>query len=390
LRRAKAVQRKNLWWFIGAVIVLGIIVGILLIQKPTPEKQVVKIGAILPLTGRFAFMGEPLKKAMDLAVKQINSQDGGIAGKRAEILYADSQGDPKMGVSAAQKLIDVNNVKIITTFLTGVSEAVKPVTEEKRILLIAQTVSPTITKDAKYTIRMHYSFVKEGQLLSEHLLTVGQQPIGFIRSKDPSTSFEVEKIIIPRLREKGFTQIIDETFDVGNKDFKPHVLKMKTEGVKQIGLLGYGNDMLNLLKELKAAGLFSNVRICGNLGFVELPAETPNELSKEVVFTAPPYLIESQKTDAVKRFEEAYRAAYQAETISYSAYYAYDVLYLLKKAIEAARSDEVEELRRILSNESFELMTGIYKFSEDGDAHPPAVLATFKDGHISLFAPSGK
>lgn len=375
------MKKRSLLIGLGGLLL--VIIAIVLFRGQ-PQQQSLKIGAVLPLTGRFAFLGAPIKHAMDLAVDEVNSKSG-IEGRRVELIYSDSQGDPKMGVSAAQKLIDFDKVKIITTFLTGVSEAVKPVAEEKHVLLIAQTVSPSITKDAKYTIRMHYSFVKEGELLSGYLSTNSQVPIGFIRSKDPSTSFEVEKVIIPALANKGITDIIDETFDVGNKDFKPHVLKMKSIGAKQLCLLGYGNDMPNILKELKVTGLLDSAILSGNLGFVELPKETPQELFKDIVFTTPPYLIKLEKNKAIVAFEDAYRSKYNEQTISYSAYYAYDMIYLLKDAFDFTPSDDIESLRRTLSNRTFELMTGAYRFSENGDAHPPAVLATFKEGEIALF-----
>lgn len=344
----------------------------------------IKIGAVIPLTGRFAFMGIPIKNAMDLAVSEIN-ENGGVKGQKIEIIYGDSQGDPKTGVSETQKLINFDKTKIITTFLTGVSEAVKPVTEETKVLLLAQTVSPTITNNANYTIRMHYSFLEEGRILGGHLINIGDEPVGFIRSRDPSTSYEVEKVIIPMLQANGINRIIDETFDVGNKDFKSQVLKIKSEKVKQLCILGYGSDFPNILKELNISGLMETTKISGNLGFIELPKETPEALLKNIVFTTPPFLIASEKSDTVKSFEENYFISFQTEGISYSAYYAYDLIFIIKQVIESASSTDVETLRNIFEHKSFNLMTGTYQFDENGDAHPQVVLGEFKGAEIELF-----
>jgi ABC-type branched-subunit amino acid transport system substrate-binding protein len=359
-----------------------LIVGALVYQGNIKEKTI-RVGAVLPLTGRFAFMGTPIKNAMDLAASEINSS-GGVSGENIEIIYSDSQGDPKTGVSGVQKMIDIDKIKIITTFLTGVANAIKPVTEENQTLLIAQTVSPTIVAQAKYTIRMHYSFIKEGQLLSELLVHVGQEPIGFIRSNDPSTSFEVEKVIIPNLKSNKLNKIIDETFDVGNKDFKAHVLKMKQANVKQLCILGYGSDFPNLLREANAIGLLSSTKLCGNLGFIEIPKDTPKELIQNAVFTVPPFLIEDQKSAAVKDFEKNYRSAFSVNEISYSAYYAYDTIKLLKLVLEYSSTNKVHEIRKALSTNTFKLMTGNFQFSSDGDFDPPAVLAEFENGNVSV------
>lgn len=365
-------------------ILVVVVIGVFYLYRASDSSKQVKMGAVMPLTGRFAFMGSPIKNAMDMAVNEINEK-GGINGKKMEIIYGDSQGDPKTGVTATQKLIDYDNVKIITSFLTGVSEAIKPVAEEKKILFLAQTVSPTITNNAKNTIRMHYSFAKEGEVLGGHLLAVGKEPIGFIRSKDPSTSFEVEKVIIPLLKEKGLNKIIDETFDVANKDFRSLVLKIKSQNIKQLCILGYGSDFPNILKELNNAGLIGTIDICGNLGFVELPKGTPESLLQKVVFTTPPYLIGSQKTDTIRLFEKHYRSAFKTQEISYSAYYAYDLVYLLKQAMEDTKSENVADIKNNLIKKQHDLMTGAYQYNESGDAHPPIILGTFEGAEIVLY-----
>lgn len=376
------MNKRTMGIIIGVIVVL--VFGAFFLYRSSDSSKKINLGAVMPLTGRFAFMGTPIKNAMDMAASEINEK-GGINGKKLEIIYGDSQGDPKTGVTATQKLVDYDNVKIITSFLTGVSEAIKPVAEEKKILFFAQTVSPTITNNAKNTIRMHYSFAKEGEVLGGHLLSVGKEPIGFIRSKDPSTSFEVEKVIIPLLKEKGMNAIIDETFDVANKDFRSLVLKMKSQNIKQLCILGYGSDFPNLLKELNNAGMIETIDICGNLGFVELPKGTPESLLQKVVFTTPPYLIESQKTDTIKLFEEHYRSTFKTQEISYSAYYAYDLVYLLKQVLENARTENIDDIKNILMKKQFDLMTGAYQYNESGDAHPPVVLGTFQGSTLVLY-----
>ena len=68
------------------------------------EPQVIKIGAILPLTGPIAFFGEYEKNAINIACSEINDR-GGIKGKKVEVIYEDSQNDPKKAVNAFNKLI---------------------------------------------------------------------------------------------------------------------------------------------------------------------------------------------------------------------------------------------------------------------------------------------
>ena len=77
-------------------------------QEPPP----VKIGGVYPLTGPFAPLGEVDKNAILLAVEQINAQGGikSLGGAKIEIIFADSEGDPKVTITQTERLITQEKV----------------------------------------------------------------------------------------------------------------------------------------------------------------------------------------------------------------------------------------------------------------------------------------
>jgi branched-chain amino acid transport system substrate-binding protein len=95
----------------GVVIASVVLLALSGCQKIRTE-ETYQIGAVLPLTGNIAFLGEPVKKAMDMAVQDING-GGGISGKPLEIIYEDSKGDPKAAVTAMNKLTTVDKVPMV-------------------------------------------------------------------------------------------------------------------------------------------------------------------------------------------------------------------------------------------------------------------------------------
>ena len=67
----------------------------------------IKIGSIHPLTGSYAYEGQAIVNAQQLAIDQINA-DGGIKalnGKKLELVTGDSQGEADTGASEAERLI---------------------------------------------------------------------------------------------------------------------------------------------------------------------------------------------------------------------------------------------------------------------------------------------
>src|SRR4051794_23211053 len=63
----------------------------------------IKIAAGAPLTGPLAKQGQEVANAVKLAVDEWNKK-GGVLGQKIEVVEADDQGNPQVGVSAAEKV----------------------------------------------------------------------------------------------------------------------------------------------------------------------------------------------------------------------------------------------------------------------------------------------
>src|ERR1700744_233565 len=84
---------------------------------------VVKIGAAGPLTGSSAQSGKDDERGVQLAINELNSRKLVIGGQsvKFELVSVDDQGDPKVGVNVAQKLVDDGVAAVIGHYNSGVS-----------------------------------------------------------------------------------------------------------------------------------------------------------------------------------------------------------------------------------------------------------------------------
>ena len=114
-----------IWVVVAVVVVAGIWYGVSRKPAPVAEKEPVKIGVILPLTGEAATYGISDREGMLLAIEKINAE-GGINGRKVRLIVEDSEGDPKGGISAFRKLVEIEGVKVIMTELSSVSMAIAP------------------------------------------------------------------------------------------------------------------------------------------------------------------------------------------------------------------------------------------------------------------------
>ena len=107
---------------------------------PGLAEDVIKIGGIGVLSGKYGMYGLAVKEGVDLYVKQVNAA-GGVLGKQVEVYWEDTQGNASEAINAYFKLSEQGMVAYIGAVLSGESKALAEVTAEDG----APQISPSAT-----------------------------------------------------------------------------------------------------------------------------------------------------------------------------------------------------------------------------------------------------
>ncbi|NCF10943.1 MAG: ABC transporter substrate-binding protein, partial [Gammaproteobacteria bacterium] len=83
-----------------------------LAATPLQAAEPIKIGTFLAVTGPASFLGDPELKTLQMYIDQINS-DGGVIGRKVELVHYDSGANPKKAVDFAKRLIQRDKVDVI-------------------------------------------------------------------------------------------------------------------------------------------------------------------------------------------------------------------------------------------------------------------------------------
>ncbi len=163
------MRKRNLLFIIVAVVVIAaIIVGIRLTQKPAPKEQVIKIGAILPLTGPAADMGQKMSRGINLAQQYWNT----VRENRKSILLVtieDSQSSPQGGINALQSLL-ARGYRIFIIPLSTIAMSVRPIIQQKDVIAFLDASHPEITNPPHPRIFRHsQNAAQEAQRIVEHI-----------------------------------------------------------------------------------------------------------------------------------------------------------------------------------------------------------------------------
>jgi len=111
----------------------GILIALLLTATPLLAADSIKIGAFFDQSGRAAFIGTPTRLVAEMVVDKINAE-GGINGKKLQLVLADTEANPTKATSIARKFIYKEHVKaIIGPTLTDTGMSVKKVVHKGRV-----------------------------------------------------------------------------------------------------------------------------------------------------------------------------------------------------------------------------------------------------------------
>ena len=130
-------------------------VALSLAGVPSHGQQVVRIGASSPLTGISASNGKDLENGVRLAVEEANAQHIKLGGQdvRFDLDTVDDQGDPRIGVQVAQKLVDDGVVAVVGYYNSGVALPSAPIFAKAGIPLIdPAATNPAITRQGLKTV----------------------------------------------------------------------------------------------------------------------------------------------------------------------------------------------------------------------------------------------
>jgi branched-chain amino acid transport system substrate-binding protein len=237
----------------------------------------VKIGIVEPLTGVFAQLAEAEVAGARLAIEEIN-HSGGILGREAQLIVADSANDIMTGVEKTRQLIDKDQVDFIAGNVnSAIALAMTRVTAEKRKLHIVtggHTDEITGSQCSWNVFRVCKSTTMEANAIAEVLIEKFGAKWYFL-TPDYVYGHALQAAFELKLRQYGGGWAA-AILPVGTEDysdaltnaaaFRPNVL---------IDLMG-GEDQVNSLKQIVSFKVTDEMAVGGALFELESILSVPD------------------------------------------------------------------------------------------------------------------
>lgn len=371
----KLIKKKCSKIILAALLLL--IVPLLVCSKKehNSSKNIVRIGAILPLSGDAADAGKNTKKGIDLALDIMN-QKWGSRNDSLVVIYEDTKGDPKTGVTVTQKLIDIDKVHyIIDNSISGITMSVASIIEKNNVVLMATGASsPLITNAGKNIFRIWNSDNEEASVLAKFIkdslniksiliLNVNNQyGIGLRNAFDSSIG-------------KGIV-IENSEFEEKENDFSKYLSNVSK--FDAVYVISYSNQCIQILNRLKELGFKG--KVLGTSVMIDPNVQkTINDLFFKAYFPVPS--VPDSSNQNFKDFEEQYRNKYKSQPVALSDV-GYDAVMLFADAMSLSSNEEdiYHALQMSFNNSKiYNGASGIIQFDKNGDVHKPITIKSLNN-----------
>lgn len=326
----------------------------------------VKVGFAAPLTGANAGYGKDLQNGVQLALDEANAKKIQIGGKTAKftIQAEDDQADPRVGVQAAQKLVDGGVAVVVGHFNSGTTIPASQIYETAGIPVIdPAATNPTITQRGFANV---FTVISSD---AQNAGTAGTYAVTVTKAKkiamiDDRTAFgqgeadEFEKAV----KAAGGSIVAHEYSDNQTVDFSAQLTALKAAGADLVFFGGLDRQAAAVAKRMKQLGMTAQLVGGGGVmdtDFLKLAGDA-SEGTMAWEYGSP-----LEKMPKGKAFADTFQKHFGVAILAYAPF-GYDAAWAAVNAMQKANSIDPKVYRPALKAISFPGITGTIAFDDKG------------------------
>jgi ABC-type branched-subunit amino acid transport system substrate-binding protein len=248
------------------------------------NEDTIKVGAALPMTGPLAMIGEDVKQALEAYFKEVNKQ-GGIYGRKVELIVADSRGDAAGTAEATKRLVDQSGVfALVGSFEPNGSEATNEFLKRREAPLIGPvTLSPRMpVVPNPYVFYLLPSFADQSRSLVDFIGMEAGKPEGRPASRlaviyaNNDLARDALSGVKAEAKFHSMEIVAEQSYNAGQLSPGAAVKSLIAKNPDYIFFFGSGDEFMAFAKEMDRAkleaGLLGSVVMIGRSALSLPPA----------------------------------------------------------------------------------------------------------------------
>lgn len=351
----------------------------------------INVGAVIPLTGRYAAGGDQVKSGYELAVDDINAAGGVDLGGKKVPLKLTILDDESDATKTVQRLETLYNDNKVTAYLGGFGSdlhaAAAGIAEKNKVpyLGVAFALQAVHDKGFKYLFSPFPKSPGIAKSLFQMIDTLNPKPTKYaIFAEKTDWGNEMSGLWRTEIQARGGTLVADEQYAPGSTDFTPMITKARDGGAQVILALPNPPDGIAITKQMKELGLN------GELDFFVRAADAPSwatALAKDGdYFMIAPGWNNAVKFPGAAELNQKHMAKYNKPAAA-STGPAYASVQILADAIKRANSVDRDKIRDAIAATDMMTVMGPVKFNADGTGQVTVIINQWQNGKQVLVWP---
>jgi branched-chain amino acid transport system substrate-binding protein len=322
-----------------AAVAVAIVISLPLSNAQTAklEGRTVKIGCLVPLTGKGAEWGQGAKPSMEIAVEEINAK-GGIGGLPIQLICYDDQTLESEALQQMSRLVDRDKVlAVVGPCFSGPFETIAPQLDDRFKTPIDSYCSAKTGLSAMSKWAFRNTLTSDKQLkpvVDAWLKEYKIKKVVIIYDAEDAVSKGEGAAVLPKLLKDHGVEILDSlTYRTKDTDYSAQVTKAKSLGAEGIALGACYQNAAAIAKEMQKQGL--SVPIIGGAcagapGYIEIAGK-----AAEGTYMSTAAWLDDPRPE-VQAYVKKIKPKLNGALPPYSGPRSYDIVYSFKYCFEKA------------------------------------------------------
>ncbi|HEX9479279.1 MAG TPA: amino acid ABC transporter substrate-binding protein [Methylomirabilota bacterium] len=365
----------------------------LLALSPVPAwAQSIKMGAVVPLTGRYGAGGAQIRAGYEFAVERLNAGGGITVGgvkMPVELVLLDDESDATKTVARMETLAAQGVIGYLGGFGSDLHAAAASVAEKNRIsyLGVAFALQKIHQQNFRYLFSPFWKSPDIGHATQGllELIPAGERPktVAIFQEKT-DWGREMAAAWTDAGKAAGYQVALNGEYAPGAKDFSDLILKAKAANVDVVLALPNPPDGMTMVKQMKELGFTPKLSFFIRAPDAQIWSQNLGKDGDFMVLAAGWH--HAMKGAGVKELNDAHQKKFgrPADPLVGPAYACVEIL---AAAVTRAGFPDREKVRDAIAATSMNTVIGSVKFRPDGTGIVPQALLQWQNGKQELVWP---
>jgi branched-chain amino acid transport system substrate-binding protein len=218
----------------------------------------INIGALYPVTGSMAQIGQGCVNAAKLAVQMVNDAGGikSLGGAKLNLIISDIQSDTTVTRTETDRVINGSKVSAIHgCYASALTLIASEVAERAKVPLITGSSSDQLNVNRRYTFTPFARASQFAQAQLQMARLVNEKPKVAVIFENTAFGTSTSNGLREKAPGEGVEIVLFEPYSAGFADASPLINKVKASGADMLFSVSYLNDLILIVRTIKQVGL---------------------------------------------------------------------------------------------------------------------------------------